>query len=300
MKFYSQTVFWLITLKTCREISSVRKNLINLTRDYTCKICTEKFPFKFVLQNHLLTHTIPTRKNANPVNPAEKIFNCDFPGCSKMFKHKRSQQNHMVIHKAKEIICDLCGLLFTTKFVCKEHIMKIHIRGKTHRCVKCSKLFYDNTKLKLHLLSHAKVGQYECTECEEPTYFKDRVAFKTHEYFKHELNLTKIKQQCCDKKFQQRAAFQKHLLSHEPVEGFAVLCECLERFTSINEFKEHQKRGGITKTFKCARCQKLFSLLCVLEQHEREYHNNEPFHCQKCPLKFQLLDELQIHAVEHL
>ena len=115
-----------------KSVNKLKVHYIHFHREkkYKCDQCGKKFPFKLLLNYHLLTcGEKDFKKNKMKDVEYRKIFdnygNAKFKCC-----------------KCKKIFKKLCNML--------QHIYRVH-REKKHQCEKCSKKFTIISNLKKHL-----------------------------------------------------------------------------------------------------------------------------------------------------
>lgn len=84
-----------------------------------CEYCSSRFDSVIALSNHL-NHTHAKRK---------KLYKCDH--CHKYFTLKIFRDQHMKIHKAKQIQCEICTKKICSKTAFKYHFQSAHLTEKS-------------------------------------------------------------------------------------------------------------------------------------------------------------------------
>eukprot|EP00094_Tigriopus_californicus_P001918 TCALIF_01847-PA protein Name:"Similar to ZNF91 Zinc finger protein 91 (Homo sapiens)" AED:0.13 eAED:0.14 QI:47/0.2/0/0.66/0.4/0.5/6/0/1554 len=119
----------------------------------------------------------------------------------------------------KNIVCDQCGKLCSTRQVFKLHVMEHH--GPEHMCDQCEETFPTDEKLEVHLnLVHLKTNEFMCQECGKNCGSLKR--FNSHMRIHRPAKYT-----CtfCGKQFRQLFAQKKPCLGIKPPdEGFPLSC----------------------------------------------------------------------------
>ena len=86
---------------------------------------------------------------------------------------------HELMHSgAKQFICDICNIGFTTNQGLKTHILSQHGSNPKFTCDICNKSFFTNFKLKQHLEVHTGSKNFACARCGKLFTRKDNM--KTH------------------------------------------------------------------------------------------------------------------------
>ena len=94
------------------------------------------------------------------------------PDCDKNVKdlRKHQQQCHAEGLKApvaedKSVECADCGQTFSSKYVLRSHVKRVHDVAKDFQCSSCSKLFVTNTSLRRHVREVHGENSFECDDC---------------------------------------------------------------------------------------------------------------------------------------
>lgn len=119
-------------------------------KPYKCKLCTESFINKVVLDHHLRFHGITT-----------KIFKCHH--CFKELSHETSLKNHIQrLHKTTAQ-CELCKMEFPNRDDLKTHLQTGH---EPQYCGICNKSFTLPRYLKMHQkLHYDDANRMQCSVC---------------------------------------------------------------------------------------------------------------------------------------
>ena len=89
--------------------------------------------------------------------------------------------------------CKHCTKKYTTPYTLQQHNY-IHKRSsQLWKCNRCKMAFVFKSQLKIHRISHTKIGRFECKECFLTYKYK-------HDMFRHQREHTAIKESCnkCD------------------------------------------------------------------------------------------------------
>ena len=89
-------------------------------------------------------------------HPLEKLFACNYPNCSQVFRTKFSCKRHRLTHtKEKLFACERCGKRFTLAQHLKEHSYR-HSKKKPYICgvSDCQQAFRHASELSLHRRTH--------------------------------------------------------------------------------------------------------------------------------------------------
>lgn len=136
------------------------------TLPYQCRICDSKLASRTSMRYHLLSHS------------GNKSYQCHV--CSRTYGYLGALNRHLKIHKSKDILCQLCGKLFSTKSSLGQHHIRVHSKTlvKSHACEVCGKRFDRLSKLSLHRTIHSKDKNLLCDICGKT--FKHEWLLKNH------------------------------------------------------------------------------------------------------------------------
>ena len=145
----------------CEKKFSLRASLKQHVRlvhekraNHCCPICEKTFVFK----GHLNRHITGSHKDPKTGQLAQVI---DLP------KNPRSPKK--IAGKRKEIECDQCNTIFTTRMILKRHIEAVHLKLQFFTCAICQLKFHQVVNLKTHLINvHPSIDSkdnFQCTAC---------------------------------------------------------------------------------------------------------------------------------------
>ena len=189
-----------------------------------------------------------------------KCFLCEEKFASMVEKRSHVKKNHQ--NKNGQFECELCKKTFATTQVLKLHIESVHER-KRQICTKCNKSFHRIDALKNHIKTCVSTGkEYKCEKCE--------------------------------KSFISNSDLELHVNSCD------VLLKCLycrEKFTSLNEKKNHQKSEHRSQNgyFQCKHCEKSVLKKQSLKWHYEAVHEGKRYSCSDCHKCFTKNSELKTH-----
>jgi len=160
-----------------------------------CSKCDKVLKNRGALRTHMKTHTAGAQ--------------C--PICNKTFSNSRSLEFHIASHSTAT--CEICGMLIKggSTSNLKAH-MKTHQtnRERTKSCDICGKLFFRDTHVRKHKLTHSAERPFACDKCELT--FKLDYSLKRHLEESHGIAQGKPDFKCdvCGKTFSIRNIFKRH------------------------------------------------------------------------------------------
>ena len=103
----------------------------------------------------------------------------------------------------------------------------------------------------------------------------------------------------CNKKYNIKNSFQKHLLTHQKKQFLCIKCNA--RFSVNSKLKRHFLIHSDIKEFKCPICNSAFNLKYNLKVHMRLHTNEKPYICgyPGCFAKFAQQNNLTTHRRIH-
>ncbi len=116
---------------------------------------------------------------------------------------------------------------------------------------------------------------------------------------KKEIKENKFICNICNKEYNIKNSFQKHLLTHK---NKKYICkDCNKRFSVNSKLKRHLLTHSDIKEFKCELCEAAFNLKYNLKVHMRVHNNEKPYICGHpgCFAKFAQQNNLTTHLKIH-
>ncbi|PSN49573.1 hypothetical protein C0J52_09751 [Blattella germanica] len=213
--------------------------------DVQCPQCTQEFPSKKELIEHVSAHgklTAPQlRTRLRSVNPA-KPWKCEL--CYKSFATEDRLQRHMLVHGAEEskpLQCEVCYKRFLNNSALACHI-KIHTEKKIFECPICKAVFDQVLALKEHVHIHSENGLFTCPQC--------------------------------NKVFDEYSLIRKHIRAfHSDRKHTCSYCSKL--FPTLDKLRMHMLRHSDHREFLCANCGKQFKRKDKLKEHMKRMHSAE-------------------------
>ncbi|XP_069691824.1 uncharacterized protein [Periplaneta americana] len=213
--------------------------------DVQCPQCTQEFPSKKELIEHVSAHGKLTPPQLRPrlrsVNPA-KPWKCEL--CYKSFATEDRLQRHMLVHGAEEskpLQCDICYKRFLNNSALACHI-KIHTEKKIFECPICKAVFDQVLALKEHVHIHSENGLFTCPQC--------------------------------NKVFDEYSLIRKHIRAfHSDRKHTCSYCSKL--FPTLDKLRMHMLRHSDHREFLCANCGKQFKRKDKLKEHMKRMHSAE-------------------------
>jgi hypothetical protein len=257
------------------------------------------------------------KKTVKKSNSLFKKFKCDFTGCGKIYRHKKSLNDHKLSHGNANLKCDFidCNYKTYNKKHLREHQMR-HSGEKRFNFDESSASF----KFKSNLIKHKNKGhnsigvenflkcdsitgscdqniknesQFECNENGCQMKFKFRWELNKHKKRKHlkSTQFFKCDSVGCSFTTNNSANLKKHQRIHDLTAIQRAKCDfcskTYESVTAFNSLKEHQKRTHFhlfpdLELLNCEKCDFKTKSVSAFNQHKEIHESEENCNLFKC------------------
>lgn len=203
--------------------------------------------------------------------------------CDLTFKNTESLKRHIKTHFIKSEIfsdyedekgtgtktetnlgCNVCGESFTEALDLLAHA-EIHARFQPFKCLLCGATFFEENKIKMHLMENHRDEMTEsaCKLCGKQC--RDQRSLIKHSWeHSREKNHSCSK---CGKTFHNKARLKRHIASHR---NKSVVCEiCHEEFSDGRQLMNHRHSHTKSNQFPCTECGKTFGSRSSQQIHIR-------------------------------
>lgn len=202
--------------------------------------------------------------------------------CQVSFKNAEALKRHVKTHFIKsEVVsdddeervepadgtslgCNVCGESFTEALDLLAHA-EIHARFQPFKCQLCGDTFFEENKIKIHLMDNhqSELTESSCRLCGKQC--RDQRSLIKHSWeHSREKNHPCSK---CGKTFHNKARLKRHISSHR---NKSVMCEiCHEEFPDGRQLMNHRHSHTKANQFPCHECGKTFGSRSSQQIHIR-------------------------------
>uniref|UniRef100_A0A6B2ECK4 C2h2-type zn-finger protein n=1 Tax=Phlebotomus kandelakii TaxID=1109342 RepID=A0A6B2ECK4_9DIPT len=252
-------------------------------------ICQDPLDVQIKVKNEVLElDALPTpRKRGRPKKSNQSKSNSNYESNSRKSECKDVEQNTFEEDKdverdfgesskgrrrvkEKPCVCEVCSKVYSRRYLLKIHIREKHSKEELpFACLKCSRRFATNKKLKVHEVSHLSDEEKYIYACPH-----------------------------CGKKFGAKENMQTHIrIIHIGSKTF-ICEECGKTFRKKCQLTAHQITHSEDRTFQCSFCPKKFKDRLALKRHE-DIHGDTTYECKECGAKLNTKRTLRLHMVIH-
>lgn len=150
----------------------IHKNRCNAAPDrFKCSRCDLGFYNKSQLTRHLgIAHK-------------KKVFKC--PLCPEFFASEHFKMTHITKDHKGGHRCTHCDASFMFRSRLIQHIRRLHLQEKNEKCPYCEKTFFDQRRLKNHLVLHTGERAFSCDYCDKTFSWKKNLISHIHVHLKN-------------------------------------------------------------------------------------------------------------------
>nr|XP_034838128.1 zinc finger protein 816-like [Maniola hyperantus] len=180
-----------------RKVMKYHK-LSHKTGSFGCSNCSKVFETRERLRSHMSA----VHKYMNMPNK------CGI--CNERFKSGPMKDKHMVaVHGMSPVIrkCSACDKTFTSQNLLRLHTKKFHLMERRFQCTECEMTFFENTRLKYHMLKHTGKKDFQCEICLK--WYTSKKVLKEH--LRIHMNDRRYKCLQCGRGFVQKCSWRGHM-----------------------------------------------------------------------------------------
>ncbi|EDV38044.1 uncharacterized protein Dana_GF11111 [Drosophila ananassae] len=227
---------------------------------FKCNQCDKRFADKQCLRNHELLKHQPEE---------EKIFMCE--QCPKRYTKQYLLDQHRVIHKERNVVCDICERRFPNESMLCTHVKLVHGNYGT-MCDICAQVIRGRAAFQRHQLEHAGVTEpkVQCDIC--GSWHKNKHSLKKH-VRRH--NGTAATCDLCGKVSPNRSAMLSHQRYVHLTDRKHECSVCGKAFKKAISLREHMTMHTGEVLYKCPHCPKTFNSNANQHTHRRKCHPKE-------------------------
>ncbi|KAF6034280.1 hypothetical protein EB796_007415 [Bugula neritina] len=272
--------------KECNFSTSTKQTLklhvsrVHREKQLECLDCGEKFGPLIDLKTHIRE---TGHRKGQHTNLYKQMVECKI--CNKKLQLKNLKSHTELVHdKLKPYSCEVCGKMFGTRFLVKEHMeshKNLQDRHRPWKCHLCGQAFFKKLPLDEHINKHMGTPQYSCDKC--PKKFFHQSGWKRH--LQHHGEDRPFHCNVCGKSFKTSTNLSAHKTVHAPM---AFMCLCGKSYQQKHTLKYHQD--------KCPMHQDILANQLV----EESYHAAPRYMCGFCQETFTDFNLVQEHVKQHV
>ncbi|CAG0881228.1 unnamed protein product [Cyprideis torosa] len=221
------------------------------SEEVKCPVCDKKCESKSTLNRHLESH------------------NKTCPVCGKNLCSTTSLIWHMASHDpTKKVQCKICGILCSTKYVLKNHMLKHEEGTPKYQCDHCGQCFRQRCTFISHVKRH-RPKAVNCSQCDKT--FSSASTLRLHVQGVHQ-EARRYSCEICGLTFKYPAQIGRHRTSFHGTELRYKCHICGKGFKSWSNRYAHVLIHSDLKPFECTVCGSGFPRKPKAIEHIREAH----------------------------
>ncbi|XP_017865891.1 PREDICTED: transcription factor grauzone [Drosophila arizonae] len=229
---------------------------------FKCQLCDRTFADKQCLRNHELLKHQPDE---------QKKFMCEH--CPKRYTKQYLLDQHRIIHKERNVPCDICERRFPNMSMLCTHVKMVH-GNYGIMCDICAQVIRGRAAFQRHQLEHAGITEpkVQCDIC--GSWHKNKYSLKKH-VRRHNGSSEECTCNICGKVSPNRSAMlshQRYVHNADRVHGCSV---CKKKFKKAINLKEHMATHTGEVLYKCPHCPKTFNSNANKHSHRKKSHPKE-------------------------
>ncbi|EDW02178.1 GH20040 [Drosophila grimshawi] len=229
---------------------------------FKCDLCDRTFADKQCLRNHELLKHQPDE---------QKKFMCEH--CPKRYIKQYLLDQHRIIHKERNVPCNICDRRFPNVSRLCTHVKMVHGNYGT-MCDICAQVIRGPAAFERHQLTHAGITEpkVQCEIC--GSWHKNKTSLKKH-VRRHNASSEECKCNICGKVSPNRSAMlshQSYVHNTDRAHGCSV---CNKKFKKAINLKEHMATHTGEVLYKCPHCPKTFNSNANKHSHRKKCHPKE-------------------------
>ena len=256
---------------------------------YKCSQCDKRFLTESRRKMHELSHGEHILSEQMLWKMTEKYSGINH-------KYHAFLDQHMSNNKTGRVSCPECNKVMTTVNLFGH--LRNHEGSKPFACALCEVKFVRPETLRRHLQDfHFKMHDYECMECGKTFFNNDKL--RTHVLYTHSKAEKKLKCQDCGKMFHQLG----RLNAHRKIHNKHIAClynTCHLMFSNQGEMLLHYRVHSQEKPYMCTMCPYSGKSRNQLTRHIRTHTGERNYHCEYCTYKAQTSTHLKRHMRSHV
>ncbi|XP_068146515.1 transcription factor grauzone [Drosophila tropicalis] len=229
---------------------------------FKCQECGKTFADKQCLRNHELLKHQPDE---------EKTFMCE--NCPKRYTKQYLLDQHRIIHKERNVPCDICERRFPNVSLLSSHVKMVHGNYGT-MCDICAQVIRGRAAFQRHQLEHAGITEpkVQCDIC--GSWHKNKYSLRKH-IRRHQSSYEECTCNICGKVSPNRSAMLSHQRYVHMLDRKHECSVCNKAFKKAITLKEHMTMHTGEVLYQCPHCPKTFNSNANKHSHRKKCHPKE-------------------------
>ena len=224
-KFETEDIRCCICSNVFEKFRKLQEHMHSHYRNYVCEQCDLGFVTLLSLKSHAEKHKLgefkcqfcpkiyDTYRKKKSHEKAVHITGyllsrCGY--CNERFTSTKNKDEHLAkVHgvEIRALKCQACDRTFENKRALTIHTRRDHLMERKHKCSQCEMSFFNSSSLKMHIVAHSGLKNFQCDMCQKSYAQKKTLT----QHMRVHSDERRYKCELCGQAFVRKYSFNTHM-----------------------------------------------------------------------------------------